>query len=314
MPEKEELISILGATATGKTKIAVALANDLNGEILSADSRQVYRKMDAGTGKDIEDYTVSGKKIPYHLIDIVDVGYKYNVFEYQRDFYKTYNDVCSRNRQPILCGGSGMYIEAVVNGYNMPEAPANYKLRAEFEKHSDDELINILASLKHLHNKTDYDSRKRLIRAIEIETFRKENDIKISKYEKLNNIYFGIIFDTVTRRKRITERLDYRLKNGMIDEVKHLLENDISADDLIYYGLEYKFITLYLVGKLNYDEMRQQLNIAIHRFAKRQMTWFRGMERRGAKINWIDGHLPIAEKIKQIKNIWNCSKSTNVNV
>ncbi|MDR2650745.1 MAG: tRNA (adenosine(37)-N6)-dimethylallyltransferase MiaA [Prevotellaceae bacterium] len=303
MSEKIKLLSILGATATGKTKIAVALANELNGEILSADSRQVYRNMDIGTGKDIAEYSVSGKQIPYHLIDIVDVGYKYNVFEYQRDFHKAYNDICSRNKQPILCGGSGMYIEAIVNGYNMPEAPANQELRIELEKHSNEELINMLASLKQLHNTTDYDTRKRLIRAIEIEVFRKENDIELSRYEKINNVYFGIIFDTDTRRKRITERLEYRLKNGMIDEVKRLLEKNISADDLIYYGLEYKFITLYLIGKLSYDEMRQQLNIAIHQFAKRQMTWFRGMERRGAKINWIDGHLPTDEKVKQIKSM-----------
>ncbi|MDR0755091.1 MAG: tRNA (adenosine(37)-N6)-dimethylallyltransferase MiaA [Prevotellaceae bacterium] len=304
MSAKVKLLSILGATATGKTMIAVAVAGELNGEILSADSRQVYKNMNIGTGKDLDNYLVNGNRIPYHLIDIVDVGYKYNVFEYQRDFYKAYNDICGRNRQPVLCGGSGMYIEAVINAYNMPETPVNHILRADIEKKSDAELMNLLSSLKNLHNKTDYDTRKRMIRAIEIEIFKKENDIQYSNYERFDNIYFGIIFDTDTRRKRITERLDYRLKNGMIEEVKQLLQNNISADDLIYYGLEYKFITLYLIGRLRYDEMRQQLNIAIHQFAKRQMTWFRGMERRGAKINWIDGHLPDDEKIKLIKRIF----------
>ncbi|MDR2065740.1 MAG: tRNA (adenosine(37)-N6)-dimethylallyltransferase MiaA [Prevotellaceae bacterium] len=299
-----KLLSVLGATATGKTKIAVAVASELNGEILSADSRQVYRNMNIGTGKDLDDYFVGNSQVPYHLIDIADVGYKYNVFEYQRDFYRAYYDVCSRNRQPVLCGGSGMYIEAVINAYSMPEVPANYELRTELEKKSDAELISLLAGLKQMHNKTDYDTRKRLIRAIEIEVFRKRNNIQVSNYEKLDNIYFGIIFDADARRNRISERLDYRLKNGMIEEVKQFLQNGITADDLIYYGLEYKFITLYLAGKLNYDEMRRQLNIAIHQFAKRQMTWFRGMERRGAKINWIDGHLPFDEKIKLIKNMF----------
>jgi tRNA dimethylallyltransferase len=304
MPNEIKLLTVLGATATGKTKIAVALANELNGEILSADSRQVYKNMNIGTGKDLEDYIINSKQIPYHLIDIVDVGYKYNVFEYQRDFYKAFDDICKKGKQPVLCGGSGMYIDAVVNGYNMLEVPVNHELRGELEKKSDAELIHFLKTLKQLHNKTDYDTRKRLIRAIEIEIFRKENYIENPENKKLNNIYFGIIFDSDTRRKRITERLAYRLKNGMIDEVKELLESNISADDLIYYGLEYKFITLYLLGKLNYDEMSQQLNIAIHQFAKRQMTWFRGMERRGAKINWIDGLLPASEKIKLIKGIF----------
>ncbi|MDR3227271.1 MAG: tRNA (adenosine(37)-N6)-dimethylallyltransferase MiaA, partial [Prevotellaceae bacterium] len=273
MFEKIKLITILGATAVGKTQIAVAVANELNGEIISGDSRQVYRDMNIGTGKDIDDYTINNHKIPYHLIDIIDAGKKYNVFEYQRDFYNAYSDICQRGKQPVLCGGSGMYIEAVVNGYEMPEVPANQNLRAELDKKSDEELIKFLSSLKPLHNKTDYDTRKRLIRAIEIEVFRKSNVIEIPKYEKINNVYFGINFDVETRRKRITKRLDYRLKNGMIEEVKYLLEKNISANDLIYYGLEYKYITLYLTAKLSYDEMQRQLNIAIHQFAKRQMTW-----------------------------------------
>ncbi|MDR3286000.1 MAG: tRNA (adenosine(37)-N6)-dimethylallyltransferase MiaA [Prevotellaceae bacterium] len=300
MIEKTKLITILGATAVGKTQIAVAVANELNGEIISGDSRQVYRDMNIGTGKDIDDYTINNQKIPYHLIDIVDAGKKYNVFEYQRDFYNAYSDICQRGKQPVFCGGSGMYIEAVINGYEIPEVPANQNLRTELDKKTDEELIKFLSSLKPVHNKTDYDTRKRLIRAIEIEVFRKSNVIEIPKYEKINNIYFGINFDVETRRKRITNRLDYRLKNGMIEEVKYLLEKNISANDLIYYGLEYKYITLHLTGKLSYDEMQRQLNIAIHQFAKRQMTWFRGMERRGAKIHWLDGHLPVDEKVKFI--------------
>jgi tRNA dimethylallyltransferase len=278
----------------------VALAQKLNGEILSGDSRQVYKGMDIGTGKDLADYTIDATQIPYHLIDIVDAGYKYNVFEYQRDFYKAYNDICTRNKQPVLCGGSGMYIEAVINGYQMAEAPANYTLRAELETKTDAELLEILSSMKLLHNKTDYDTRKRLIRAIEIEISGKKNAAEPQNH-KINNIYFGITVDTETRRKRITDRLEFRLSNGMIDEVKQLLEKNIAADDLIYYGLEYKYITLYLTGKLSYDEMLRQLNIAIHQFAKRQMTWFRGMERRGAIIHWIDGLLPIDKKVELIE-------------
>ena len=304
MLHNSKLITVLGATAVGKTKVAVAVAAELNGEIISGDSRQVYKGMDIGTGKDIDDYVIDNRKIPYHLIDIVDAGYKYNVFEYQRDFYRAYNDICKRGKQPVLCGGSGMYIEAVINGYELPEVPANPDLRAQLENKTDAELVELLSSLKQLHNKTDYDTRKRLIRAIEIEFFRKENNIEQRKYEKTDTVYFGITVDTETRRKRITERLDYRLNSGMIDEVENLLQNGIDINDLIYYGLEYKYIAFYLQNILTYDEMRRQLNIAIHQFAKRQMTWFRGMERRGAKINWIDGLLPVDEKVKLIKDIY----------
>ena len=303
MKKKSSLLTILGATAVGKTRVAVAVANAMDGEIISGDSRQVYKNMNIGTGKDLDDYNLNGKQIPYHLIDIVDAGYKYNVFEYQRDFHKVYNEICERNKQPVLCGGSGMYIEAVVNGYEMPEAPANNKLRTELEKKSDNDLIQLLASLKQLHNKTDYDTRKRLIRAIEIEIFRKEHNIEYQKFEKFDNTYFAIAVDTETRRNRITQRLNDRLNSGMIEEVKQLLHH-VAAGDLIYYGLEYKYITLYLTGSLTYDEMCQKLNIAIHQFAKRQMTWLRGMERRGAKINWIDGLLPMSQQVEQIHEIF----------
>jgi len=303
MPNDLQLLTILGATATGKTKVAVAVAKKLNGEILSGDSRQVYKSMDIGTGKDLEDYIIDEKPIPYHLIDIVDAGYKYNVFEYQRDFYNAYNDICARGKQPLLCGGSGMYIEAVVNGYQMTEVPANYNLRSELEKKTDAELLEILSSQKRLHNKSDYDTRKRLIRAIEIEMSGNVNSQE-QENQKINNIYFGISVDTETRRKRITDRLNFRLNNGMIDEVKNLLEKGINSDDLIYYGLEYKYVTLYLNNKLSYDEMKQKLNIAIHQFAKRQMTWFRGMERKGAKIHWIDRLLPIDKKVTLIEQIF----------
>ena len=303
MKKKSRLLTILGATAVGKTRVAVAVANAMNGEVISGDSRQVYKNMNIGTGKDIDDYKINGQQIPYHLIDIVDAGYKYNVFEYQRDFHKAYNQICERNKQPVLCGGSGMYIEAVVNGYEMPEVPANSKLRTELETKSDKELIELLATLKQLHNKTDYDTRKRLIRAIEIEIFSKDNNIEQQKFGKIDNTYFGIAVDVETRRNKITQRLNERLSNGMIDEVKQLLQY-IPANDLIYYGLEYKYVTLYLTGNLKYDEMRQQLKTAIHQFAKRQMTWIRGMERHGAKINWIDGFLPVEKKVEQIQKIF----------
>lgn len=301
MQKKPRLLTILGATAVGKTRTAVAVACAMNGEIISGDSRQVYKNMN--TGKDLDDYKINGIQIPYHLIDIVDAGYKYSVFEYQRDFHNAYGEICSRGRQPVLCGGSGMYIEAVINGYEMPEVPANNQLRAELETKTDEELVNLLSSLKQLHNKTDYDTRKRLIRAIEIEIFRKDHDIEHQKFEKIDNMYFGIAVDTETRRNQITQRLYDRLNSGMIDEVKQLLQN-IDAADLIYYGLEYKYITLYLTGCLTYDEMCRSLNIAIHQFSKRQMTWIRGMERRGAQINWIDGHLPVEKQVEYIQKMF----------
>ena len=294
------MITILGATAGGKTSVAANLAYSINGEVISADSRQVYRGMDIGTGKDIADYTVNGTEIPYHLIDIVDAGYKYSVFEYQKDFLKAYNDIKKRGKFPVLCGGTGMYIEAVVNGYELVPVPPNPDLRTELGQKSDEELINLLVSLRTLHNRTDIDSKKRLIRAIEIELYIKEHKIETPEYPVIRNIYFGINYDREIRRQRITQRLKQRLAEGMVEEVEKLMAKGISADDLIFYGLEYKYLTLYITGQLTYDEMFSQLNVAIHQFAKRQMTWFRGMERQGAVINWIDGLLPMEKKIESI--------------
>ncbi len=284
----QKLICILGPTASGKTKFAVKMAYDLGGEIISADSRQVYRGMDIGTGKDIEDYLYNGVHIPYHLIDIVNPGYKYNIFEYQQDFNRVYQEIVGRGVQPILCGGSGLYIESVINGYNLPEVPVDNNLRDELESISTQDLIEMLSSMRSLHNSTDTTSRKRLIRAIEIAKYMENNDLTQSDFGPIDTIIYGIDISREERIKRIDERLDIRLDGGMIQEVKLLLESGLSPEDLIYYGLEYKFITLYLVGDLSFEQMREKLAIAIHQFAKRQMTWFRGMEKRGAIINWID--------------------------
>lgn len=284
----QKLICILGPTASGKTKFAVKMAYDLGGEIISADSRQVYRGMDIGTGKDIEDYLYNGVHIPYHLIDIVNPGYKYNIFEYQQDFNRVYQEIVGRGVQPILCGGSGLYIESVINGYNLPEVPVDNNLRDELESISTQDLIEMLSSMRSLHNSTDTTSRKRLIRAIEIAKYMENNDLTQSDFGPIDTIIYGIDISREERIKRIDERLDKRLDGGMIQEVKLLLESGLSPEDLIYYGLEYKFITLYLVGDLSFEQMREKLAIAIHQFAKRQMTWFRGMEKRGAIINWID--------------------------
>ncbi|MFA6334153.1 MAG: tRNA (adenosine(37)-N6)-dimethylallyltransferase MiaA [Bacteroidales bacterium] len=284
----QDLICILGPTASGKTKYAVRMAYGVGGEIISADSRQVYRGMDIGTGKDLSEYTINGVDIPYHLIDIADAGTKYNLFEYQRDFKKVYLDIVARGRQPILCGGTGMYIEAVTRGYSLPEVPPNPMLREELEKLSTDELILRLASLKTLHNKTDTDSRKRLIRALEIALYQQEHTVDYSEALQFNTRFIGISVSREVRVARIDNRLKERLDNGMVEEVKSLIESGIASEDLIYYGLEYKFLALYLAGQLTYEQMVEQLAVAIHQFAKRQMTWFRGMERRGIKIEWIE--------------------------
>jgi len=294
-----DIITIIGATAGGKTAVATNLAYNIGAEIISADSRQVYRGMNIGTGKDLSEYVVNGKQIPYHLIDIVDAGYKYNVFEYQKDFLKTYNAL--KGNPIILCGGSGMYVDAVINGYNLLPVPPNDELRAQLEQKSQKELVEMLSSMKYTHNKTDLDSKKRTIRAIEIELYTKENNIESFEYPHIRNIYFEIRFDRDTRRQRITERLINRLNNGMIEEVETLINNGLTLDDLLFYGLEYKYIGLYLHNKINYDEMVQQLNIAIHQFAKRQMTWFRGMERKGAVINAIDGNSPLGCIVEEIQ-------------
>ncbi len=290
------LITILGPTACGKTSFACRLAYRLGGEILSADSRQVYRGMDIGTGKDLEDYTIDGKKIPYHLIDIRNAGEQYNIFEYQKDFHKAYQDVLSRGVQPILCGGSGLYIESVLKGYKLVEVPVNIELRETLKEKSLQELTSILKTYKTLHNTTDVDTVKRAIRAIEIEEYYKSHD-EISGAEPIDSIIIGIDIDRESRRTRITERLKLRLENGMVDEVKGLIDSGVKTEALINYGLEYKYIALYLLGKLTYDEMCGLLEIAIHQFAKRQMTWFRGMEKHGFHINWIDYSLPDEEKV-----------------
>ncbi len=295
-----DLITILGATATGKTNVAVALANKINGEIISADSRQVYKKMDIGTGKDILEYTINGKQIPYHLIDIVDAGYKYNVYEYQNDFLKSFQKIKENGSKAILCGGTGMYIDAVTKGYKLINVPVNNDLRFELEKLELSELQNILKTYKILHNNTDTSTKKRAIRAVEIANYYSKNKDLEFNYPQINNVFFGINLEREERRKRITERLKNRLKEGLVDEVNNLLKNGIKHTDLIYYGLEYKYITMYLMDEFSYPQMVNSLQTAIHQFAKRQMTWFRGMEKKGITINWIDGNLPIEAKIEII--------------
>lgn len=295
-----DLVTILGPTASGKTPLAAALAFRLNAEIISGDSRQVYRRMDLGTGKDLADYVVDGKRIPYHLIDIVEPGYKYNVFEFQRDFLQAYDDIRQRGVLPILCGGTGMYIESVLKGYKLLPVPENPELRASLADKSLDELTTILAGYKKLHNSTDVDTVKRAIRAIEIEEYYRQQPVSAREFPAINSLVIGVDIDRDLRRTKITRRLKQRLDEGMVDEVRALLDVGIPAEDLIYYGLEYKYLTLYAVGQLTYDEMFHQLEIAIHQFAKRQMTWFRGMERRGFNIHWIDASLPMEQKVEEI--------------
>lgn len=295
-----DLVTILGPTASGKTPLAVALAYRLGAEIISGDSRQVYRCMDLGTGKDLADYVVDGKRIPYHLIDIVEPGYKYNVFEFQRDFLQAYDDIRQRGVLPILCGGTGMYIESVLKGYKLLPVPENPELRASLADKSLDELTTILAGYKKLHNSTDVDTVKRAIRAIEIEEYYRQQPVSAREFPAVNSLVIGVDIDRDLRRTKITRRLKQRLDEGMVDEVRALLDAGIPAEDLIYYGLEYKYLTLYAVGQLTYDEMFHQLEIAIHQFAKRQMTWFRGMERRGFNIHWIDASLPMEQKVEEI--------------
>ncbi|MEN6618086.1 MAG: tRNA (adenosine(37)-N6)-dimethylallyltransferase MiaA [Rikenellaceae bacterium] len=287
----QDLICILGPTASGKTKYAVGMAFETDGEIISADSRQVYRGMDIGTGKDLADYTINDIQIPYHLIDIANAGEKYNLFQYQKDFRRVYNDIRLRGKQPILCGGTGLYIDAVTRGYSLAEVPENPQLRCDLENLSMEELISKLASMKKLHNKTDIDSKKRVIRALEIEIFRQNCPVEYIKTVPTNTRFIGISVSREERVTRIDKRLRERLEHGMIEEVKKLMDSGISPEDLMYYGLEYKFVTLYLLGKLTYEEMEKQLSVAIHQFAKRQMTWFRGMERRGVQIEWIENRM-----------------------
>ena len=304
----QRMITILGPTASGKTPVAARLAAEIGGEIISADSRQVYRRMDIGTGKDLADYVVDGKLIPYHLIDIREPGTKYNLFEYQQDFFDAYQDIRSRGAVPILCGGTGLYIEAVLKGYKLSPVPQNQELRDSLEGKSLEELTQMLTELKaktgsNMHNTTDVDSCQRAIRAIEIESYNLQHPLPKRELPPVESVIIGIDIDRELRREKITRRLKARLEEGMVDEVKALLAEGIPAADLIYYGLEYKFVTEYLVGQTSYDEMFTRLEIAIHQFAKRQMTWFRGMERRGFNINWIDATLPIEEKVATIKEI-----------
>ena len=295
-----ELITIIGPTASGKTAFAAALAARLDTEIISGDSRQVYRSMDIGTGKDLADYVVDGKQIPYHLIDICNPGDKYNVFEYQHDFHKAFEEIRKKGKLPILCGGTGMYIESVLRGFKLLDVPQNPALRESLKGKSLAELEQILASYKVLHNKTDVDSAQRAIRAIEIEEFYKTEAPDKREYAPINSLIIGVDIDRNLRREKISRRLRARLDEGMVDEVRAILATGVKPEDLIYYGLEYKFLTLYIIGQLTYDEMVSQLEIAIHQFAKRQMTWFRGMERRGLHIHWLDATLPTDEKINNV--------------
>ncbi len=297
---KYNMLTVLGATAGGKTSLAARMAFILNGEIISADSRQVYRGMDLGTGKDLEDYIVEGKQIPYHLIDIADAGKKYNVYEYQKDFLKVYDDIQNRNVFPVFCGGSGMYLEAILKGYKLIPVPPDHELREELEEKETEELVHILESFKKLHNTSDIDSRKRLIRAIEIETYYNNTTDIDDYFPEIESLIVGVKFDRNSRRRRISERLKQRLDEGMIDEVKQILESGVAPEDLIYYGLEYKYLTHHVLGVLSYDDMFKQLETAIHQFAKRQMTWFRGMERKGFKIYWLDGYASMKEKTERI--------------
>ncbi len=293
------LITVLGPTASGKTALAVQLAYRLNGEIISADSRQVYRQMDIGTGKDLSEYTVNGRPIPYHLIDIREPGDKYTLFDYQHDFHRAYQEILARGKQPILCGGTGLYIESVLKGYNLPDVPPNPRLRAALEERSLDELSELLSSYRPLHNTTDTKNKRRVIRAIEIEEYKSRQGGVDTSFPAIKSVIVGLTIDREVRRTNITARLTARLQEGMIEEIAQLLASGVAPNDLIYYGLEYKFVTQHVIGELSREEMFRKLEIAIHQFAKRQMTWFRGMERRGFTIHWIDASLPMEQKVEQ---------------
>jgi tRNA dimethylallyltransferase len=304
--KKYNLITILGPTASGKTSVAADVALALDGEVISADSRQVYRGMDLGTGKDYADYIIDGKQIPYHLIDIVDAGYEYNVFEYQKDFLKVFEEVTNRGKLPVMCGGSGLYLEAVLKNYKLIQVPLNEELRNKLEGKSLDELTELLKTYKsELHNQTDIENEKRAVRAIEIEEYYLSHpEINIGMPD-IRSLVVGVQFDRQTRRKRITSRLRQRLREGMLDEVQRLLDNGLTPEQLTYYGLEYKFMTQHLIGELTYQEMFDGLNAAIHQFAKRQMTWFRRMEKQGIEIRWLDGFMPLEEKVAKIVEWYN---------
>ena len=301
--EQYNLVTVLGPTACGKTTLAVALAHRLHTGVISADSRQVYRSMDLGTGKDLDEYAYRGCQVPYHLIDIVDAGYKYNVFEYQRDFLKVYEALRADGQLPVLCGGTGMYLESVLRGYRLVEVPENKELRESLAGKSLEELTAILSAYKQLHNTTDVDTEKRAIRAIEIEEYYRTSDAHVREFPDIKSLTIGLDVSREVRRERISRRLRERLDQGMVDEVRSILATGVAPEDLIYYGLEYKYLTLYIIGELSYEEMVRQLEIAIHQFAKRQMTYFRGMERRGVPIHWIDAMLPTEEKVDLIEHL-----------
>ena len=306
---EKKMVTILGPTASGKTELAARLAADIGAEIISADSRQVYRRMDIGTGKDLGDYHVDGHMVPYHLIDIVEPGTKYNLFQYQHDFLNAYNDIVGRGKNVVLCGGTGLYLESVLKRYRLSAVPENKELRTSLEGKTLAELTSILEELKRnngstMHNTTDVDTAQRAIRAIEIETFNGEHPQESADVPRIDSLVIGVAIDRETRREKISRRLKSRLQEGMVEEIRGLLDSGISPDDIIYYGLEYKYVTEYVIGRISLDEMVQRLEIAIHQFAKRQMTWFRGMERRGTLIHWIDSSLPIEDKINQIKSLW----------
>jgi tRNA dimethylallyltransferase len=301
MQTEKKLITILGPTASGKTALAARLAERIGGEIISADSRQVYRGMDIGTGKDLADYG----NVPFHLIDICDAGTKYNLFQYQTDFHVALSDIRSRGAWPILCGGTGLYIESVLKGYELSPVPQNPKLRSELADKSLAELTEMLVELKkqtgsNMHNITDVDTAQRAIRAIEIESYNIKHPLPKRQSKAVDSLVIGVDIDRDERRRKISSRLRARLDEGMVDEIKRLLDSGIEAESLIYYGLEYKYVTEYCIGKLSFDDMYRKLEIAIHQFAKRQMTWFRGMERRGFTIHWIDAMKPMDEKLADI--------------
>ena len=304
----QKMITILGPTASGKTSLAAALAARIDAEIISADSRQVYRGMTIGTGKDLDDYRQGDRLIPYHLIDICEPGTKYNLFQYQQDFHLIYNNIVARGVRPILCGGTGLYIESVLKGYALSPVPQNQALRDKLADKSLAELTEMLEDLKRrnhsvMHNRTDVDTAQRAIRAIEIETFNLEHPTDNRTLPPIDSVIIGVDINREERRRKITQRLKQRLEEGMVDEIRQLLDRGIAPEDLIYYGLEYKFVTEYVIGKTSYEEMFRQLEIAIHQFAKRQMTWLRGMERRGFTIHWIDALDPMDSKVAQIMDI-----------
>lgn len=299
------MITVIGPTASGKTAFAAHLALQVNGEIISGDSRQIYRGMDLGTGKDLEDYTIGNQNVPYHLIDIRPAGDKYTLFDFNQDFHVAYNDIVLRKKTPILCGGTGLYIESILRGYQLPDVPKNEKLREKLSQKSVEELAQILESHQTLHNITDLENPRRTIRAIEIAEYKLQHNLSQTEFPAVDSVILGIDIDRDRRREKISSRLKKRLDEGMTDEVKTLLNSGVKPEDLIYYGLEYRFVTQYVIGEITFDEMFRQLEIAIHQFAKRQMTWFRGMKTRGLTIHWIDYLLPMEEKIEKALSIVN---------